>query len=322
MSETASRLDVVDCHVHVVPWDVLSGGARALLEKGRGREGLAGLREIAAEPGLLVQLMDQAGVSRVGIVGYVSPDVMGYPREINEWVAAYVARAPERLFGYGSVHPRFTADPGADMDHVLGDLALAAIKVHPSHQLHAPNAYLEGLDALRVIYEKASEYGVPVAIHTGTSTFPQARTRLADPLLAEDVAIDFPDLVLLLAHGGRPFWMEQAFFLVRRFPNVHLDISGIPPQHLLTRYFPRLEEIAGKALYGSDWAGPGVPHFGRLAEECRGLPIERAKLQEILAGNAMRLFRLDGSAPDHSQGDRHAAGSGQRPAGDMAQRAP
>lgn len=306
-------LDVIDCHVHVIPWEVMSAGARDLLEKGRGAADLSRLREISHEPGLLLELMDAGGISRAGIIGYVSPDVMGYPREINEWVAGYVAAAPDRLFGHGSVHPRFSDDPAADMDHVLGDLRLGAIKIHPSHQLHAPNAYLEGLDALRTIYEKAAEHGVPVAIHTGTSTFPKARNRLSDPLLVEDVAIDFPDLVLLLCHGGRPFWTEQAFFLVRRFANVYLDISGIPPQHLLARYFPRLERIADKTLYGSDWAGPGVPHMNELAEACRRLPIEESKLAAILAGNARKVFHLDGSDPPTAStveaGERRAGGT-------------
>jgi predicted TIM-barrel fold metal-dependent hydrolase len=288
-----AALDVIDIHVHVIPWEVMTVGAKALLQKGRNAESLARLREISEEPRLLIDLMDAAGVSRVGLVAYVSPDVMGYPPEINDWIARYVSAAPGRLFGHGSVHPRFSDDPAADMDHVLGTLGLAAIKIHPSHQLFAPNAYRDGLDGLRRIYEKAVEYGAPVVIHTGTSTFPKARTVLADPLLVEDVAIDFPELTLILAHGGRPFWTEQSFFLVRRFPNVYLDVSGIPPQHLLTRYFPRLEAIADKVLYGSDWAGPGVPHFGELAQACRNLPLPDDKLRAILSGNARRVFRLD-----------------------------
>ncbi len=285
--------EVIDVHVHVIPWEVMTPEAKALLQKGRNADSLARLREISYEPGLLVELMDAAGVAWAGLVAYVSPDVMGYPPEINEWVAHYVAAAPDRLFGHGSVHPRFSHDPAADMEHVLGELGLTAIKIHPSHQLFAPNAYRDGLEGLRAIYEKAAEHRVPIAIHTGTSTFPKARTLLADPLLVEDVAIDFPELVLILAHGGRPFWTEQALFLVRRFPNVYLDISGIPPQHLLTRYFPRLEAIADKVLYGSDWAGPGVPHFGELAEACRKLPLPQDKLRAILSENARKVFRLE-----------------------------
>ena len=67
---------------------------------------------------------------------------------------------------------------------------------------------------------------LPVMIHTGTSIFPGARNLYAQPMLADDVGVDFPDLVVILAHGGRPLWMEEAFFLVRRHKNMYMDISG------------------------------------------------------------------------------------------------
>ena len=56
-------------------------------------------------------------------------------------------------------------------------------------------------------------------------------------MYVDDIAVDFPKLKILLAHGGRPLWMNTAFFLVRRHRNVYLDISGIPPKTLL-KYFP------------------------------------------------------------------------------------
>ena len=55
-------------------------------------------------------------------------------------------------------------------------------------------------------------------IHTGTSVFSSARNKYADPIHCDDIGVDFPDLTVILAHGGRPLWMETAFFLVRRFP--------------------------------------------------------------------------------------------------------
>jgi uncharacterized protein len=76
--------------------------------------------------------------------------------------------------------------------------------------------------------------------------------------LCDDRGIDYPDLVVILAHGGRPLWMDKAFSLVRRHKTMYMDISGIPPQKL-TEYLPRLEEIADKVLSGTDWPGP-FPH--------------------------------------------------------------
>ena len=66
--------------------------------------------------------------------------------------------------------------------------------------------------------------------------------------------------------------MNEAFFLVRRHKNMYMDISGIPPQKLM-EYFPRIEEIADKVLWGTDWPGPGVPEIKGNIEKFNALPI-------------------------------------------------
>jgi predicted TIM-barrel fold metal-dependent hydrolase len=103
------------------------------------------------------------------------------------------------------------------------------------------------------------------------------------------VAVDFPDLTLVLAHGGRPLWMEQAFFLVRRFPQVFMDVSSIPPK-AIPRYFPRLAEVADKVLYGSDWPAPGVASMARNLAEFRALGYPADALDRMLDTNAGKVF--------------------------------
>jgi len=105
----------------------------------------------------------------------------------------------------------------------------------------------------------------------------------------DDVAIDFPKLKILLAHGGRPLWMNTAFFLLRRHPNVYLDISSIPPKALLN-YFPRLSEIAHKTLFGTDWPSPGVTEVWRNLEEFKALPISKEMQDQILGKTAASLW--------------------------------
>ena len=63
----------------------------------------------------------------------------------------------------------------------------------------------------------------------------------------DDVAVDFPDLRIIMAHGGRPLWMDEAFFVLRRHKNVWLELSGIPPKKLLD-YFPRVTELGDRVL--------------------------------------------------------------------------
>ena len=109
------------------------------------------------------------------------------------------------------------------------------------------NAYTNGLDALGKIYRRCEERGLPVMIHTGTSIFPGARSKYGNPMEFDDVAIDFPDLRIVMAHGSRPLYMEEAFFVLRRHRGMWLDVSVIPPARLL-EYFPRLSELADRVL--------------------------------------------------------------------------
>ena len=108
-------------------------------------------------------------------------------------------------------------------------------------------------------------------------------------MYVDDVAVDFPRLKILLAHGGRPLWMQTAFFLIRRHRNVFLDISGIPPKMLL-KYFPRLEEIASKTLFGTDWPGPGVPDIKKNLDDFRALPLNNDVRDQILRKTALGIW--------------------------------
>jgi predicted TIM-barrel fold metal-dependent hydrolase len=92
-----------------------------------------------------------------------------------------------------------------------------------------------------------------------------------------------------MAHGGRPIWMQTAFFLLRRHRNMHLDISGIPPK-LLLKYFPRLEEIAQKTLFGTDFPSPGIPTIEQNLEQFRALDLSQSMKEQILSKTALEIW--------------------------------
>jgi hypothetical protein len=258
----------------------------------RGRSDLRQLERFQKDPSAFVEFLDEQGVARAGIVNYVSPDLMGFTERANDFSAKYRDSHPDRLFAYGSVHPRLARDPKRQMDRLLRRLKVDAIKIHPQHQGVYSHGYIDGsAPALHTIYKMAEDAGVPVTIHTGTSVFPGARNRLGDPIFTDDVAIDFPDLKVVLAHGGRPLWYDTAFFLVRRHKNVFLDLSGIPPRSLL-KAFPRLEEIADKCMFGSDWPGPGVRSIADNIDQVGRLPLSPEALKHIFSGTAKRVFGL------------------------------
>jgi len=246
------------------------------------------LLAIMDDPRALLQILDQAGVWRIGMVNYPSPDVMGFTNATNTFAAKYAEADPQRLLPYGGVDARHTRDPAGDVDRLV-DLGIRLCKIHPPHQRYAANAYTEGLDALGRIYRRCEERGLPVMVHTGTSIFPGARSKYGNPMELDDVAIDFPDLRIVMAHGGRPLYMEEAFFILRRHANVWLDVSGIPPGKLL-EYFPRLAEVVGRTLWGTDWPSPGVKDLRQNIDQLLGLPLAEDQQRAILETNALAFF--------------------------------
>lgn len=277
---------VIDAHIHIQPFHMMKPDVqRTFWQKKPNRAEIEGY---AADPSALLRRMDDDGVERVGLINYVSPDLMGFTEEVNAWMLQYAAAEPARFIPFGSVHPRFSTSVGGDVDRLV-DAGVRALKVHPPHQLFRANAYQDSLPALADLYARAQAAGIPVTIHTGTSVFPGARSRFGDPMDVDDVAIDFPGLTILLAHGGRPLWMDAAFFVVRRHPNVYLELSGIPPAKLL-EYFPRLEEVAVKCVWGTDWPSPGVASMRRNVEQFLALPLSDESRRRILYDNAARLF--------------------------------
>ncbi len=217
---------------------------------------------------------DARNIEWLGLINYLSPEVMGFTEAINDFSSSFAAYYPHRLIPFGGVEPRLTPDMAAHMDRLLGEMMIKAIKIHPPHQLFNVNDYLldPEFKALTVVYEKCIEYDVPLMIHTGTSMFQEARNRYADPMPGDDLAVDFPNLKIILAHAGRPLYTDTAFFLLRRHPNVYCDISSVPPQSLL-QYFPWLECVAEKAMFGSDWPGPGVKDIGENIQQFLSLDL-------------------------------------------------
>jgi uncharacterized protein len=278
---------VFDCHVHVQPWEQFRPSSRDLMS--RTRNDLDRLERVMRDPAELLRLMDEEAIERAALINYVAPEVIGFDESVNEWVSRYVAGHEDRLVAVGSVHPRRSKDPRGDAARLFEKLGIRMLKVHPPHQLFPANDYLSGNDGLAAIYRTAEEHGRPVMIHTGTSIFPGARNRFADPMAVDDVAVDFPRLSVVLAHAGRPLFTSTAVFLARRHSNVHLDLSGIPPGKLL-EYLPRLEEISDRCLWGTDFPSPGVRSMRANVTAFLALPLSEDAKRRILFDNAAALF--------------------------------
>ncbi|MEJ2284245.1 MAG: amidohydrolase family protein, partial [Desulfobacterales bacterium] len=174
--------------------------------------------------------------------------------------------------------------PADELAELVCNQGFKGLKLYPTYQHFYPNEA-----KIYPLYAKARELDIPVLLHIGSSIFAGSRLKYGDPLFLDDVAVDFPELKLVQAHSGRPFWYQKALTLARIHKNVYMELSGLPPQNLLT-YFPELERMAHKVIYGSDWPAVATIKENIIAVENLDLNAEARRM--ILGENAARLLKL------------------------------
>ncbi len=226
-------------------------------------------------------MLDEAGVDYGVILAEAAPITSAIGS--NETVARLCAGRP-RLIPFASINPYLVENPARELERLVRERGFRGLKLYPTYSYFYPNDPL-----LYPVYAKAQELRIPVKWHTGTSAFPASRLKYGDPVHIDDVAVDFPDLVAIITHSGRPLWYDTAYTLARMRKNVYMEIAGLPPKRLLD-YFPDVERVSDKVLFGSDW--PSVPTMKGNVEALRALPLSDGAKELILGGNATRLLGL------------------------------
>ncbi len=274
-------IPVIDAHVHVNRFDLMTPGAQAVI---RSNPSFPQMERFVSDAHAFLAHMDKEGIQKSWLINYCAKAVMGYGWEVNDWVARYVRADPNRLMAVGGFDPRHDGD-GATAAQKLHRLGIKAVKIHTVHQHLAPDdVRLDGL------YGACEDVAMPVIFHTGTSRFPGADNSFADPTPIAAVAQEHPKLPIIIAHGGRPDHTDAALRLLSRFPNTWLDVSSCPPKRLAD-YFGDLGKLAKRTLWGSDWPGPGVPGMAANVEAFLALGLGDDVNRAILHGNAERLVR-------------------------------
>ncbi len=199
----------------------------------------------------------------------------------NEFVSQF-CNGHEELIPFGCLDFSDKRPYMEQARYAVEKLRMKGFKLLPSYQHFYPND-----QALYPFYEYVQSLGMPIMFHTGTSIFHSTRIKYADPLLLDEAADDFPDLNIIMEHGGRTFWYDRAAWLVSKYRNMHIGIAGIATRHL-PKFFPRLEQYRDRFVFGSDW--PGFGDIRGLIERVYALPYSDETKEMILYKNAERLL--------------------------------
>jgi predicted TIM-barrel fold metal-dependent hydrolase len=270
---------VIDFHIHYIRREMLNSTWLEYLAE-MNPEYYADIENFADHPEALTAYLDSQGVESAVILPECAPATSGHVP--TEEVIAY-CRGQERLFPFASINPNMHSNTASRLEAYVKEGGVRGLKLHPSYQFFYPNEA-----RLYPLYEKAQEFRIPIVFHIGSSIFKGTRLKYCDPIFLDDIAVDFPDLTIIMAHSGRGFWYDACFFLSRLHKNVYMDITGLPPHRLLT-YFPELEKNADKVIFGSDW--PTMPaDIGQNVAAIQSLSLNESALEAILYGNASRVL--------------------------------
>jgi predicted TIM-barrel fold metal-dependent hydrolase len=238
-------------------------------------------------------LSDMAPFERVAVfglkarrTGYWVPD---------EYVAAFVSRAPQKLVGFASCDP---TQPGhmQELEYAIEELKLGGLKMGPIYAGFDPRD-----ERCRPVYAYCQARGIPVLFHTGTTFNRDAPLGFSRPWLFDEVAIQYPELRMVLAHLGHPFH-DECLAVIRKHPHVYADIAALyyrPWQFYNMLILAEEYQVMHKLLFGTDYpfaqAQPSIDGLRNANHIIGDSPLPRISsdaIEEILARDSFRLLGI------------------------------
>lgn len=276
------NLIAIDTHVHIEP-DASGNAAEEAARKYFGNAGVSyGRKELA----------DYYRSRKIGCVVFsVDERLTGRPQVPNDEVAAFAAENSDVVMAFASVDPMRGAEAVKEARRLISTGGFRGFKLHcPLMKFHANDK------AAYPFYEVLNEAKMPVIFHTGHSGIGTGmpggggvRLKYGNPMDIDDVAVDFPDMPIIMAHPSFP-WQDEAISVCLHKPQVYIDLSGWSPKYfspILIQYANTL--LKKKMLFGSDY--PLITP-DRWMNDFAAINIKDEVRPLILKENAARLFAL------------------------------
>lgn len=263
---------IIDCHTHINHYED---------------------EDIPALPHTLEKLEQEMRRNRVDIaLALTSYKVAPGRPSIRDAVRA--TRDLKNIFvvaGISYVH--FQKEDLGELRGYLQEGSVRGLKLYPGYEHFFPND-----ERMRPVYELANEFDVPVMIHSGDTFDPMGKVKFAHPLHIDDVAVDHPDVKIIICHLGNP-WIRDCMEVVYKNRNVYTDISGLVLGNFSDRFEvfmnKQIQEMLlygvepDKVLYGTDWPIASMESYLQFMEELR---IPEKEKNKIFHENAASLFKL------------------------------
>lgn len=234
--------------------------------------------------------MDAAGIERSLLIAVRAgePAWQGSFEIPYQQIAQYCDAYPDRFSGLAGVDPTRGIQQLKELDHAVKELGFVGAHFYPHWFRMPPDSAL-----CYPIYSRCEELGIPIMMQVGQNLIYQKDVRLpsvAKPILLDQVAIDFPNLVLIGIHIGVP-WTDEMIAMAWKHENVYVGIDAYAPKHLPASLKHYMNSYGShKVMFGTDWP---VIDPERAVREMQEHEFRPESLEQVMRGNAVRVFRLE-----------------------------
>ena len=237
--------------------------------------------------------LDAAGITRSVITGFDEKSTCGITFVHNDSVAALAERHPDRFVPFAGADIMAGSSAVGEFERWVLERGFRGLSLRP-FMIGRPAtdpAYVP-------FYAKCVELGVPLSIHTSANWTRTRPSDLGHPRHIDDVACRFPELTIVMSHGGYP-WVLEACLIAWKHPNVYLELAAHRPKYFTAPgagWEPLMRfgqtTIRSKIVYGTGAFLINRP-YTQLCDEMRALPIQPDVLDDWLWQNATRLLQLE-----------------------------
>jgi hypothetical protein len=215
----------------------------------------------------------------------------GVKRISNEEIAKFAADNSDIMIAFASIDPHKSKFGAIEARRLIEDFGVKGFKFHPPIQNFHPHDRMAW-----PLYEVIAEYKLPAIFHTGHSGMGTGmrggggiRLKYGQPMMVDDVAVDFPDMKIILAHPSWP-WTDESLSMALHKENVYIDLSGWSP-----KYFPKQviqyanTQLKHKMLFGSDFP---LIKPDKWMEAAKEVGFKDDVMPAIMKDNAAKLLGL------------------------------
>ena len=234
--------------------------------------------------------MDAAGIERSLLIAVRAgePAWQGSFEIPYQQIAQYCDAYPDRFSGLAGVDPTRGIQQLKELDHAVKELGFVGAHFYPHWFRMPPDSAL-----CYPIYSRCEELGIPIMMQVGQNLIYQKDVRLpsvAKPILLDQVAIDFPNLVLIGIHIGVP-WTDEMIAMAWKHENIYIGIDAYAPKHLPASLKHYMNSYGShKVMFGTDWP---VIDPERAVSEIHEHALRPESLEKVMRGNAVKVFRLE-----------------------------